>query len=86
MATIRTVKLRPPPSAPAPVTDAPAAPPAAPPALDAAGDAVAARLSQSRTLMFWLALGIFLCAVTILALQFTEFSFYREPPSVWPLK
>jgi hypothetical protein len=36
--------------------------------------------------MFWLALAIVLCGIAVLVLQFSEFSFYREPPSVWPLK
>jgi len=88
MATIRTLKLKttPPPQAAAETAPEPAAPPSAPPGLEPAASAPAARSGKSRKALLWLTLAILGCAAAILTLQYVEFSFYREAPSVWPLQ
>ena len=88
MATIRTLKLKPtpPPLAAGTATPEAAAAQAAPPGLESAASAPAARSGKSRKALLWLTLAVVGCAAAILALQYMEFSFYREAPSVWPLQ
>lgn len=90
MTTIKTLRLKTAPTqAPQPAAEAaPEAPPpqTAPPGLEAGSGAAMVTAGKSRKALLWLTLGVIGCAVAIIALQYTEFSFYSAPPSVWPLK
>lgn len=68
-------------------TAAPLAPPIVPAGLEppAAAEVAAGGASASSFTVFaMLGIAVVLCVAAVLALQYTEFAFYKASPSVWP--